>query len=297
MTSRKQQAQTGFPYFSRRKVLLLASAGAIWLSQSGFGLADDPFSIRKGRRRITPLCQLPPNDYRHGSRSPSVVIRSLPAINQLSKDSIDQIVKTIRASQKQLDALKDLGLEADLVAKLRQARAQEAQLAVQLAAKPKGKLLQLATKELTIAHCKVSDIALLIEPTGFWHLSLRGDQNFQRPDEEKARNTQLQMKRNAFNIEVRLLTANRGKARENLLNTPSAEPNFEHTSSLALVELKIPEFWVQREAPQFITQTGYHPSLQTHFDKIDRAEFEFFVRLDPLTGSGKGVVQIGEGSP
>jgi hypothetical protein len=166
----------------------------------------------------------------------------------------------------------------------------QSQEVLRRAMQPKAKLMQLAIRDVQIAHCSLSDVAFLIEPSGVWHLSLRGDQNFTRDDRRNQRNDELHIKRNAFNVTVRLLRSSRSSG-ENLTPTVGGESNFDQAGKLAYTEIRIPEFWVQREAPMLITRTGHNSMIACHYDDIDQVEYEFFIRLDSLTGSGDGVVQ------
>lgn len=275
---------------SPRGLLLVFSAGALWLGPLVTTVnADDPLSLRKARRRITPLCSVPHADYQYGSRSPSIVVRSLPALEQLAVGDVGSMLDVMRAAQADLQVVDNLPqFTAEQRAAILRMRQMEAEQAIQEALKPRAKLVQLATSELTIAHCRISDVALQFERTGIWHLSLRGDQNYLRPGQPRERNQDLQLKRNAFKLNIRLLQTSRN-VEELVTSTVTSEPNFDQTGKLAFCELNVPEFWVQREAPQFITRTGYCEMIAAHFDDIDQAEFEFFIKLDPLTGSGQGV--------
>ncbi|MEZ6135383.1 MAG: hypothetical protein R3C53_10785 [Pirellulaceae bacterium] len=126
-------------------------------------------------------------------------------------------------------------------------------------------------------------------------MSLRADQNFNgghaRIDGvgNNGRGLELHLHRNAFQVSVRLLRSS-SSGGENQTPTVGIEAAVDQAGKLALATIKIPEFWVQREAPELITQTGFEQLVVNHFEDIDQAEFEFYVRLDSLTGSGKGVV-------
>ncbi len=277
--------------FLSASVLGLASAHApAWTN------ADELWS-RHGRRRVTPLCSLPPENYQHEARTPSLIVRSLPAIEQLSTQAVNHSIEILREYSQSLEQLDTVLASVnspstrDILA-ANQAKLDRRLMMQQLmrdAQRPQSKLMQLATRELTIAHCQLSDVALLIEPSGIWHLSLRGDQNFLREDQNRVRNVDLQIKRNAFHVRIRLLRSIRSGG-ENLTPEVANETRQAQAGKLAFVKIHVPEFWVQREAPQFITRMGQHPLIQDHYDDIDQAEFEFFVKLDPLTGSGEGVV-------
>ncbi len=281
----------------RRFVILITAAGA-WIADGVLVLADDFLSLRRAKRRVTPLCSVPNSDYQYGARTPSVLIRSLPAVPQLSVDDVTQALDVITEQSRSIAALtkplvenKDLGIEEIL---LRSDAAIDRRLqsteVMRLAVQPKAKLMQLATREIPIAHCSISDLTLLIEPSGVWHLSLRGDQNFRREDRRNERNDELHIKRNAFNVTMRLLRSSRSGG-ESLTPIVGGESSFDQAGKLVYAEIKVPPFWVQREAPQLLTLNGHDPMIAFHYDDIDQVEYEFFVQLDALTGSGEGVVQ------
>lgn len=283
---------------NRRNFMVAVSASAAWLANCVLVWADDWLSIRKSRRRVTPACSIPTADYQYGARSPSVIVRSLPALPQRSQEDVDRVLEVIELigkSESALDIAKlnpgalpidellrrsDLAVERRLQSQRWGADAQ----------RPKAKLIQLPQRELTMAHCRISDVALLIEPCGTWHLSLRADQNYLRDDNLRQRNLDLQLKRNAFHLEIRLLQSVRA-AGENLTPRAGDEGSFDQAGKLSFATIQVPDFWVQREAPKFITRMGQHHMIENHFDDIDQGEFEFYVRFDSLTGSGHGVVQ------
>jgi hypothetical protein len=82
---------------AERRWFLLSSAA--WLA-SGItvALADDPRLLRRGAHRVKPLCSLPPADYQHGARSPSVIMRSQLAIPLIQPELVTQAVAAIRDS-------------------------------------------------------------------------------------------------------------------------------------------------------------------------------------------------------
>ena len=135
----------------------------------------------------------------------------------------------------------------------------------------------------------MSDIALKVEPNGFWYLSLRADQNRISKKDEQTRSDDIQIKRNAFRLNVRLLSSAH-RHQENIAPEINQQLVGAQSGKIAVAHLIVPEFWVQREAPNMVSRKGFDPMIAQHFDEINEAEFEFFVLLDPLTGSGKGVV-------
>ncbi len=237
--------------------------------------AGDPILIRSGRYRVEPLCSVPHEDYQYGARTPSLVVRSLVAVPHYSFETTVQ----------KITALKQLATEVDAGA---------SPLAVMPpndngSVRPESKLLQLANRTLEIAHCEISDIALKVEPNGSWYLSLRADQNRISKLDEQTRSDEIHIKRNAFRLNIRLLDSSH---RHQEIVGPEINQQWigAQSGKIAVAHLVIPEFWVQREAPNMVSLRGFDPMVAQHFNEIDEAEFEFFVLLDPLTGSGKGVV-------
>lgn len=260
-------------------------------------LSDDLLSLRKAKRRVTPLCCLPAADYQYGPRSPSVLVRSLPAVEQLSTENVNETIAILQEYSRSIAALhQTLDADVEMPAEellqrsdLAMRRRLQLQELLQRARSPRAKWIQLAAREITVAHCSLSDITLQIEPSGVWQLSLRGDQNYRSEDRQRARNVDLQIKRNAFKVKVRLLRSSRSGG-ESLTPAVTQDATIDQAGKMVLAEIDLPEFWVQREAPQYLVRTGQNPLIASHFDEIDQAEFEFFVKLDPLTGSGEGVV-------
>ncbi len=239
--------------------------------------AIDPILLRSGRHRIEPLCSVPSEDYQHGSRTPSLVVRSLAAVPHNSFETTSQKITDILQKARAIDAA------ATSSAVMPPMNLSDATV------RPDSKLLQLANQTLEIAHCEISDIALKVEPNGFWYLSLRADQNRVSKKDEQTRSDDIQIKRNAFRLNVRLLSSAH-RHQENIAPEISQQIIGAQSGKIAVAHLVVPEFWVQREAPNMVSLKGFDPMIARHFDEIDEAEFEFFVLLDPLTGSGKGVV-------
>jgi hypothetical protein len=283
---------------NRRSFLLALSTSLAWLSHVASSLADDLLSIRKARRRVAPLCSIPPADYQWGARSPSKIVRSLPAVPQYDLEHLEDLTAIIKEqsaitgaiapnlAHQHLYSPEELQWRSEQVLERRLA----AKEVLNEAVRPKAKLFQLPRKEIVIAHCMVSDVTLLVEAGGQWHLSLRGDQNYYVNDLPEQRNVELHMRRNAFNVTFRLLRSSR-RTGENITPLVGEEPSFDQAGKLAYVEICVPEFWVQREAPQIVLKAGQSAMIAQFFDDLDQAEFEFFIRLDSLTGSGEGVVQ------
>ena len=239
--------------------------------------AVDPILLRSGRHRIEPLCSVPREDYQFGSRTQSLVVRSLAAAPHYSSETTEQKI----AAFKRLASASDLSATPSLV--------MPPINLIDPTVRPDSKLLQLANQTLEIAHCEMSDIALKVEPNGFWYLSLRADQNRVSKKDEQTRSDDIQIKRNAFRLNVRLLSSAH-RHQENIAPEINQQIIGAQSGKIAVAHLVVPEFWVQREAPNMVSRKGFDPMIAQHFDEIDEAEFEFFVLLDPLTGSGKGVV-------
>ncbi len=281
---------------TRRSFVVICGSISAWLVDRLTAQADDLLSIRKARRRVQPLCAVPPADYQFGARTPSLIVRSMPAIPRYAREDIDALVAILKSYSNSIAEIESVTIPEPTAfqladrAELALSKRLEADSASHLLSRPISKSMQLADAQLTIAHCSLSDVALVVEPSGLWQLSLRGDQNYLRRDEARPRNLDLQIKRNAFKVKFRLLRSTRSGG-ENLTPAVGGEPEFYQTGKTALAAIDVPEFWVQREAPQSITQSGRHPMIAAHYDEIDQAEFEFFVKLDPLTGNGQGVVQ------
>ena len=239
--------------------------------------AVDPILLRSGRHRIEPLCSVPREDYQFGSRTQSLVVRSLAAAPHYSSETTEQKI----AAFKRLASASDLSATPSLV--------MPPINLIDPTVRPDSKLLQLANQTLEIAHCEMSDIALKVEPNGSWYLSLRADQNRVSKNDEQTRSDDIQIKRNAFRLNVRLLSSAH-RHQENIAPEINQQIIGAQSGKIAVAHLVVPEFWVQREAPNMVSRKGFDPMIAQHFDEIDEAEFEFFVLLDPLTGSGKGVV-------
>jgi len=75
-----------------------------------------------------------------------------------------------------------------------------------------------------------------------------------------------------------------------VLSATRTLPSIENHRSTGLVQLQVPRISVQRESSELYTFHGNDPKIAQHFDRIAGAEFQFYALLDPLTGSGQGVV-------
>ncbi len=301
--SRPESATSSLPP-NRRKVMLWLGAGFAWLAQHSLAVADDLITLRKGRRRIAPLCALPMQDYQHHARTPSVIVRSHFTLRRYSEADVEQTITAIRKNGENIAKLQhrlDQNAEITPEQYLRFSdellmRELEGRRLIEESTVPRSKLIQIASEDITIAHCRVRDIAMRIEPNGNWRVSLKADQNYLRDDASRERNLDLQLKRNAFNVTIRLLSSSRASG-ENLSPSVGSEDRTYQAGKLVLAVIEIPEFWVQREAPRSIVETGNNQDIAQGFLDIEQAEFEIFIRLDPLTGNGKGVVQPWQQEP
>lgn len=235
--------------------------------------ADDLFGLRKGRRRIQPKCSVPPADYQFGAQSTTVTGRTLPAVEVYSSQNVSDALNEIKAIS------------------ATPGKAQErpwALLRVADAGKPVAKMLQMDRSRLTIEHCQISDVAIRIEPSGMWQVSLRADQNYVLDHEAETRNVELHMKRNRFHTKILLTQPLAGVShRTRIAGTPTADAE---PKRIVLSVIELPPYWVQREAATSVVETGYDPAIARHFQEISQAEIEFYVDLDSLTGSGEGVI-------
>lgn len=267
----------------RRRFLTLLAAGVVCHWNARWLQADERTLVRKGMRRVQPLCSVPPANYQHGARSISETVLSQAALPIIRLDNLEGLFASIRsqADGQALPREPVVGLGLDQRQQLSSAISQEIS--------PKAKVMQLAQRAIVIHHCEISDLALMIEPDGTWQFSLRGVQNPVPREGERTRNRELHLKRNAFHVQIRLLRTTQGNT-ESLVPRALADQVIDRSGKLALAHLEIDEFWVQREAPEYVVRRGNCRMIEYYFDVIDQAEFEFFVRYDALTGSGEGVV-------
>jgi len=122
-------------------------------------------------------------------------------------------------------------------------------------------------------HCSVSQMAVVLEETGHWSVSLQADQNPLFPIGNSPLNpttiepTRLftdHMQRNQFYIRVRGYVTNTPRQEGQLLGDPVA------------VQLEVPPFWVQKGRSYPLHATGFSPEASTYFDVITHVELEFF---------------------
>lgn len=128
---------------------------------------------------------------------------------------------------------------------------------------------------LTIDHCSISQMSVLLHESGRFTVSLRADQN--PPGEQQPLNVTTiepnrrftyHLKRNQFHVVARCYV-DYGPVRPNaLLGKPM------------VIQLPIDPFWVQKEEPYQLFESDFHPHVQQYFDSIDRVEIEFAYKRD-----------------
>jgi hypothetical protein len=259
----------------RRTILLQLTAGLGAVMHVAKSFAESPFFVRRSGHRVEPLCHVPNYDYHSNVRSPSFTIRSHPALPLLSPRLVEQTIQQLRL--KSVSPTHAVASDGDkLVATSSEVAAR---------ANTQGKLFQFATDHVDIAHCRLSDMSMIIESNGAWILSARADQN---PYDGK-RGPELQLRRNRFHVLVRLLNSSR-HAGENLTPLVENQHRFDQAGKQAIEQIVIDPFMVECEAPYYLYRNGISQVVVNTFDLINQLEVEFHVDWDPLIGSGKGVV-------
>lgn len=147
------------------------------------------------------------------------------------------------------------------------------------------KLFQLDRAELTIDHCSVSQVALVVHERGVWTLSLRADQNrvvdTSAPGSVIAAATtspngpitagagaRPHLKRNEFHVRLRCLGA--------FAETPP--DGVASVGKPILAVLEPDAFQVESGQPKWVRVPGESRELRRYFAQVDRVEFEFFYR-------------------
>ncbi len=198
------------------------------------------------------LCGIPDYDYVHGNPKGPVSVFSLDAI---------PVMRTPPSGD---------GLPSGLV-------------------RERVKYFQLSQRVVTLDHCSLSRVVLVLHESGQWTLSMQADQNpwmtgpnnevtgpvqpgpsvsaVRSPAPELEKQT-AGLKRNLFTVRVRCL---------------GDYPVLESQPALApgkpvLVELAPDPFWVQRGCPFDFWKKESAPALSNYFDLIDRVEVEFSYR-------------------
>jgi hypothetical protein len=128
---------------------------------------------------------------------------------------------------------------------------------------------------LQIDHCSIQQMSVLLHESGHWSISLRADQNPLQSDEPlnptTAEPPQLftsHLQRNEFHVSVRCYAAFGDVLENRLVGKP------------LIIPLDLRPFWVQRQRPYQLFQTGSNSRIRDHFELIDRVEIEFAVRRD-----------------
>jgi hypothetical protein len=155
--------------------------------------------------------------------------------------------------------------------------------------KPDTKTLHMAVPVLDVAHCRINGASVVIDPQGNWTVSFKAEQNPLLDRDALVRNFDLQLKRNLFVMEVRL-TDSAVSGRSSLPGAGQTLPTVGNHRSTGLAQIQIPRISIQRESSEFFTFHGNDPKIAQHFEQIQGAEFQFHALLDPLAGSGQGVV-------
>jgi hypothetical protein len=154
---------------------------------------------------------------------------------------------------------------------------------------PDIKTLQMAATFLEVAHCRISNASIAIDPKGNWTISFKAEQNPILDRNSIVRNSDLQLKRNLFVMDIRLTDAAVSRTRA-VSAAAKTLPTIENHRSTGLVNLQVPRISIQRESSEYYTFQGYDPKIAQYFEFIAGAEFQFYALLDPLAGSGQGVV-------
>ena len=251
--------------------------------------AVDPLTYFSGRHRIRPACNVPPGDYQYMPRTPAVSSGSLPALPRHSPESMERAIQAARNPgvpqvPPQLGVYPNAMPQFEFQKNPALATSNTAALV-----SPDAKTLQMAAPFLEVAHCRIRDASIAIDPKGHWTISFKAEQNPLLDRDAVVRNIDLQLKRNLFVMDVRLTDAAVSRTSA-VLSASRTLPTIENHRSTGLVQLQVPRISIQRESSEFYTFQGNDPKIAQHFDFIAGAEFQFYALLDPLTGSGQGVV-------
>jgi len=251
--------------------------------------AIDPLTYFSGRHRIRPACNVPPGDYQYLPRTPAVSSGSLPALPRHSPESMERAIQAARNPRPpivppQLGVYPNAMPQVDFQRNPALATSNTAPLV-----SADAKTLQMAVSFLDVAHCRIRDASIAIDPKGNWTISFKAEQNPLLDRNAVVRNVDLQLKRNLFVMDIRLTDAAVSRTSA-VLSATRTLPSIENHRSTGLVQLQVPRISVQRESSELYTFHGNDPKIAQHFDRIAGAEFQFYALLDPLTGSGQGVV-------
>lgn len=263
---------------SRRNFLLgCVGLGGVQLFYRA-ALGHDLWTHLGGRRRVCDQAGVPAADYQYRPRTPSVIVRTLPAISIAGGRDVEATLELIRLNAV---GLAEGRAQADsLQVPLRRGLAggplgSEVKQAVDALREPQGKQLQLATRSLDIGHCRVYDFSLDVRPSGDWATSFKCE--YVSASDGAVRQTPDRVvQRNAFHVSVRLLRSRDVTRSAEFLQQP--RENIVNSTQV-LAELKLPEFWVQRDVPRSVLQQGWRAEVQRHYDEINQAEIEFYYSL------------------
>ena len=126
---------------------------------------------------------------------------------------------------------------------------------------------------VTIDHCAVSNISVLLQQDGRWTLSFVGHHN--NPQDTDVANSNLTaepadkqssfVKRNAFHVSLRCYVRHSASANSDL-------------GQAVVFPLQVKPVWVQSGLPRDYFATGADPRVGEFFAEIDRIEFDFRYR-------------------
>lgn len=125
---------------------------------------------------------------------------------------------------------------------------------------------------LQIDHCSTSRMLVQVAESGRWTVSLRADQSAP-PDplkvttSEPVRHYTEHLRRNEFHVAVRCYGGYGADQPGRMLGKPQ------------VLELPVRPFWVQKDQPYQLFQTGYDPRIADHFELLDRVEVDFAYRI------------------
>ncbi|OYP28397.1 hypothetical protein [Rhodopirellula sp. MGV] len=245
---------------NRRQWLRQLSIAALGYGSVSLTGADWPRLIpRRHVTSPTPIGCLPKNDYQHQGRSPSLVINSL-TFQAIESDAYEAMIR---------DAANGDAVEP---------------------AETTRKRFRPNRSELTIDHCRISDVVLEITSGGDWSMSLLAEQNFAELDVGDELNPFAHLRRNRFHFEARLLaseTAAQADAIESDQVDRAANPG-----RLFAARLAPKPFWVQRNEPRRLRWHDNDFQVLKAFPFTEAVEFEFFYQLDPLTSASQNVRRL-----
>jgi multidrug efflux pump subunit AcrA (membrane-fusion protein) len=233
-------------------------------------LADAVDALRQGKPLpdLTPLQTIAASDPQLQrvldaiqAQRPGEPLPMPPPIPNISPTDISRIQGALQA----LPALDAANLLTQIRTNLRRTDLLSGAKAFQFASAP----------VLKIDHCSISEMSVQIQDSGAWELSLRADQNpadaqadRKVTTKEEIRKFTDHLQRNQFFVRLQCY-ANFGRAgRVGLLGKP------------VVIPLNVEPFWVQKGVPLPLVVQGYSPKVKSYFSQIDRAEIEFYYRIN-----------------